>query len=200
MAQPRNAWAVQAKHSCPPPNSPTHYTLPHLQVTADTSAEFFSPPSLALPGRPKITRVGQFPQNKPRIVVGDQIAVEVQTSAPIKKALLIRASSTTHSMPFGECSAGLVCRLLDEASGMRAALLDQRVELLRPREAAHQAGGRPCMETPGLPHLCPAPHRHPTTPSCSADARALWLPIVDTLPNGVVLQLPTSANVLIPGM
>ena len=81
---------------------PTPPPIPPHQVTADTTAEFFSPPSLALPGRPTITRVGQFPQNKPRIVVGDQIVVEVQTAAPIEKALLIRTGATTHSMPFGE--------------------------------------------------------------------------------------------------
>lgn len=40
---------------------------------------------------------------------------------------------------------------------------------------------------------------HLSTPA-HADARALWLPIVDRVPGGVVLQLPNSPNVLVPGM
>ncbi len=89
------------------PTHPTSPAAPLPQVTADTTAEFFSPPSLALPGRPSISRVGQFPENKPRIVVGDKIVVEVKTNAPVQRALLIRTGATTHSMPFGELSGSL---------------------------------------------------------------------------------------------
>ena len=48
--------------------------------------------------------------------------------------------------------------------------------------------------TPALPRPALSPPSPPT------DGRALWLDVVQTVPGGVVLQLPKKAEVLIPGM
>jgi len=84
-------------------------------VTWDTTAEIFTPPYLSLGPRPVITSAPTS------IKPGDPIQLQYTSTDKVTKAILIRTTSVTHSMPFGErrwavwassravwCAAGLV--------------------------------------------------------------------------------------------
>ena len=69
-------------------------------VTWDTTAEIFTPPYLSWGPRPVIA---QAPAD---IQPGATLTVLYLSADPVDRAILIRTSSVTHSMPFGECAHG----------------------------------------------------------------------------------------------
>ncbi|KAI7836014.1 hypothetical protein COHA_010098 [Chlorella ohadii] len=63
-------------------------------VTGDTTAEVYSPPYLFRGPRPVIV------SGSDAIVQGQPLSVKYTSQEPVTKALLLRTSATTHSMPF----------------------------------------------------------------------------------------------------
>jgi hypothetical protein len=63
-------------------------------VTGDTTAEVYSPPHLFRGPRPVIV------SGSDSIVQGQDLKVQYTSQEPVTKALLLRTSATTHSMPF----------------------------------------------------------------------------------------------------
>lgn len=118
-------------------------------VTNDMTAEFWSPPHLSIPNRPRIVSA---PTDNVR--PGDSIVVRYASADPIAKAILIRTGATTHSMAFGEFLA---------AARSTAAVMRKRGE-----GCCQQRHARSCSWAPLVvvvyPPLTPRPP--PSRPPC----------------------------------
>jgi hypothetical protein len=85
-------------------------------VTWDTTAEVYSPPYLGRGPRPVIQQLA------PAMRPGVNLTVQYRSEDPVLRAILIRTTSMTHSVAFGEGGAGARCGRVSGFSKMQAGL------------------------------------------------------------------------------
>lgn len=159
-------------------------------MSNDNTAEFLAPPYLSKGPRPRILSAPDSFQP------GADLGVNYESVDPVAKALLLRMSTVTHSMQFGESKAGGG----DEGGGgggwwsrggafpAGSAAVGQHS--VTPLLHCATPGTVPCQSS--LP--CPAP-----PPRVPADARALWLELQDNAGGWVRIKTPPSSNLVPPG-